>query len=85
MASNPPHSSRNPAECPACGEERLVEFDSLALRWHCNVCSETWRNRPGRHLPSRPAQGSLPGTVPPLDFDVSELPPSADSRPRWKK
>lgn len=67
-------------QCPACGEDRLTEFDGVTLRWHCNVCSETWRNRPGRHVPVRPAQRPLPGTLPPLEFDTSEFPPLPDSK-----
>jgi hypothetical protein len=61
-------------ECPACGETRLVEFDAVTLRWYCAVCSESWRNRPGRHVPVRPAQRSLPGTFPSLDLQQQRVP-----------
>jgi ribosomal protein L37AE/L43A len=68
-----PHAQRH--VCPACGEDRLTEFDGVTLLWACAVCSETWRNGPGRRVPARPAQRVLPRTRESLDFDRVELPP----------
>lgn len=29
--------------CPGCGEERLVDLDTVRRRYVCFVCSRTWR------------------------------------------
>jgi hypothetical protein len=36
------------ATCPACGEDRLVEFDPVLKRWFCLVCATRWRPFGGR-------------------------------------
>ena len=32
-----------PDVCPACGEHRLIEYDSIRRQWYCAVCSRSWR------------------------------------------
>ncbi len=63
----------DPRDCPACDSATLAEFDPLLLVYVCSVCSTTWRRPRGRLVPPVETHPRLPGTVPPLDFDESEL------------
>jgi hypothetical protein len=32
-----------PAECPTCGERRLIEWDPVMRQWFCVVCAKAWK------------------------------------------
>ena len=31
--------------CPGCGEDRLIEWDTVLRRWVCAVCSRAWKRQ----------------------------------------
>lgn len=50
-----------PATCPNCGEQRLVEWDATLQQWFCAACGRTWAST-GRRLarPGRTSRWALP-------------------------
>lgn len=60
--------------CPGCGEDRQVEFDPCLRTYFCSVCSESWRPRVRGRLIPQIREPHLPGTLPALNPDESELP-----------
>jgi hypothetical protein len=57
--------TRSERRCPHCGEDRLIEWCEVLMRWECAVCAKSWRA--DARLPREDGDGTVRRTRT-LDF-----------------
>jgi CRISPR/Cas system-associated protein Cas10 (large subunit of type III CRISPR-Cas system) len=63
--ASPVGDTRGERRCPHCGEDRLIDWCAVLMRWECAVCAKSWRA--DARLPREDGDGTVRRTRT-LDF-----------------